>query len=586
MGWLLHLLSLSLSLLCFALPVSSSESPSISLTPDTFKSTISSGVWFIEHFSPYCSHCKHFKPTWEALVAEFNTPSTGIRLAQVNCVAYGDLCNANNVDGYPQMNLYVDGEFQTKFEGRREPEILRKFLKKHARPPTPPEAEEQTTTTTTTPPAKPPPTLNLDGTVLPLTPNTFTSTLSLGPAFVKFYAPWCGHCKKLAPAWLSLASFYRGKVTIAEVNCDDNPSLCKEQGVQGYPTLFYYVGGGEGIGKTEYTGGRNLEQLKAFVGKATEGPAIGVSEEEFVKSVEKEDVVYALLYPSSQATVVETLKPLFLPLLGQPTILTLPDPSAALLKRLGLSTTSSEWHLVALKNHDLNHPTSTYSSSTSTINKDEISKWLHTNRLPGTTELTRDTFQSIMNSPLKPLVVIAATSASSASATRGRLEELGRAWLRQRQGKGSKEGSRREVVFAYMDAERWKDWLKSMYGIKPGSSGVVVADHQELRYISTDTKGSPINLDSDESVFSALESEGKGKWKHSENVIERTARYLNKKITSIETYVVAHPYQTVMGVLGAVGVVVWLVRRLVGDEFSGDGVGGFGSGGERKGRLD
>ena len=45
---------------------------------------------FVEHFSPYCHHCKAFMPTWEKLVDKYeNMPNPGIHLAQVNCAVHG-----------------------------------------------------------------------------------------------------------------------------------------------------------------------------------------------------------------------------------------------------------------------------------------------------------------------------------------------------------------------------------------------------------------------------------------------------------------------------------------------------------------
>jgi protein disulfide-isomerase-like protein len=56
--------------------------------------------------------------------------------------------------------------------------------------------------------------------------------------FVKYYAPWCGHCKRLAPTWDELADAVSGtNVVIAKVDCTVAKSVCTGAGVQGYPTL-------------------------------------------------------------------------------------------------------------------------------------------------------------------------------------------------------------------------------------------------------------------------------------------------------------------------------------------------------------
>lgn len=56
---------------------------------------------------------------------------------------------------------------------------------------------------------------------------------------VEFYAPWCGHCQSLKPAYEKAAKNLDGLAKVAAVNCDDdaNKPLCGQFGVQGFPTL-------------------------------------------------------------------------------------------------------------------------------------------------------------------------------------------------------------------------------------------------------------------------------------------------------------------------------------------------------------
>lgn len=108
--------------------------------------------------------------------------------------------------------------------------------------------------------------------VLDLTPDNFDDliTKSGKPALVEFFAPWCGHCKKLAPVYEELATnfeFAKDKVSIAKVDADAEKDLGRRFGVQGFPTLKWFDGKSDT--PADYQGGRDLESLSGFISEKT-----------------------------------------------------------------------------------------------------------------------------------------------------------------------------------------------------------------------------------------------------------------------------------------------------------------------------
>ncbi|KAH9960837.1 protein disulfide isomerase [Russula dissimulans] len=105
--------------------------------------------------------------------------------------------------------------------------------------------------------------------VLELDPTNFDTVIGQGkPGLVEFFAPWCGHCKNLAPIYEQLGDAFshaRDKVVVAKVDADGvGKPLGQKYGVSGFPTLKWFDAKGS---VSDYDGGRDLESLVDFITK-------------------------------------------------------------------------------------------------------------------------------------------------------------------------------------------------------------------------------------------------------------------------------------------------------------------------------
>ncbi|KAK3636712.1 hypothetical protein LTR56_014013 [Elasticomyces elasticus] len=204
----------------------------------------------VEFFAPWCGHCKTLAPIYEELATNFESLQDKVTIAKVDADAEKDLGRRFGVQGFPTLKWF-DGKSDTPedYKSGRDLESLTKFIQeKTGVKPKAKRAEKQA--------------------VEMLNDKTFKEQIgSDKDALVAFTAPWCGHCKTLAPTWEKVAQDFASEsnVLIAKVDCeaDNAKATAQDAGVKSYPTIFYYPKGSKEA--VPYTGGRSEADLVSFL---------------------------------------------------------------------------------------------------------------------------------------------------------------------------------------------------------------------------------------------------------------------------------------------------------------------------------
>lgn len=229
----------------------------IELTDDTFDAAIGTDAVFAEFYASWCGHCKNLAPVYEELATAFKGKA-GIKIVKIDADQNRAIGDKYEIKGFPTLKFFPAGSKTPEdYSGGRELEALSSFI------------TEKTGIKASI--EKP------FSNVVELTDANFDEIVGKDKhVFVEFFAPWCGHCKKLAPIYEKLADLYATEdhCVIAKINAEENPVASKNFGIEGFPTLKFFTMGADR--PIDYIGERSEEDLVTYVNQhCNSGRAVG-----------------------------------------------------------------------------------------------------------------------------------------------------------------------------------------------------------------------------------------------------------------------------------------------------------------------
>ena len=220
----------------------------LTLTSDNFTEVVSDkGIILVEFYAPWCGHCKQLAPEYEAAAQQLLENDPPIPLAKVDATSNEELAMKYEVEGYPTLKVFRDGT-PYDYEGPRKADGIVQYMLNEARPDWEPPKDR----------------------VVVLTNENFTETIESNDlVLVEFYAPWCGHCKRLAPQYEKAArTIYDmgSDIVLAKVDATVEQDLGTQYQVTGYPTLKLFRRGRV----SEYNGPRDSNGIIKYMMKQSE----------------------------------------------------------------------------------------------------------------------------------------------------------------------------------------------------------------------------------------------------------------------------------------------------------------------------
>jgi protein disulfide-isomerase A1 len=134
--------------------------------------------------------------------------------------------------------------------------------------------------------------ISKEGGVLVLDDSNFDEAMETFPQMlVEFYAPWCGHCKKLAPEWEKAANtLVDSDIKLAKVDATEAKGLGTKYEIKGFPTIKYFNQGTV----SDYSGGRVEAEIVQWVNKRSGPPYKTISTVDELSKMEAANEAFVL----------------------------------------------------------------------------------------------------------------------------------------------------------------------------------------------------------------------------------------------------------------------------------------------------
>ncbi|XP_035909527.1 LOW QUALITY PROTEIN: protein disulfide-isomerase A5 [Anopheles stephensi] len=184
-------------------------------------------------YAPWCGFCKTLKPEFSAAATELKGRYV-LAAIDVNRPENSIIRKQYNITGFPTLLYYENGRMKYTFEGENNKAGIVAFMKN---PTAPPPAKQK----------EPDWASESSSEIVHLTVGNFEPALKDEKSvLVMFYAPWCGHCKKMKPEYEKAAEIMKAKNipgVLAALDATKEAPIGHQYGVKGYPTVKYFSNG-------------------------------------------------------------------------------------------------------------------------------------------------------------------------------------------------------------------------------------------------------------------------------------------------------------------------------------------------------